>query len=116
MLVQFGGIIFNVLSAGIVALIPAFSGGSADFFVICSISLALMNLYPASVLDGGGILKSILLSVLDEEKATKIFKAVSLVSVIIMWLFSVYLQIIFCANISLFIISLVLLVELCFNY
>ena len=114
-LVQFGGILFNVLSAIIVVISPFFSGESVDFFVICSVSLALMNLYPASILDGGGILKSILLSLMDEEKATKIFKAVSLTSVILMWFVSVYLQIIFCANLSLFIISIVLLIELCLN-
>ncbi len=114
-LVQLGGIIFNLLSAGILALFPGFGGESVDFFIICSLSLALMNLYPASVLDGGGILKSILLSTMEEYKAIRIFKGVSLVSVILMWLVSVYLQIIFCANLSLFVISVVLLIELCFS-
>lgn len=114
-LVQLGGIIFNLLSAVALSLFPAFAGESVDFFIICSISLALMNLYPASVLDGGGILKSILLFTMDEDKALKIFKGISLVSVILMWLVAVYLQIIFCANLSLFIISIVLLIELCFN-
>lgn len=114
-LVQLGGIIFNLLSVAVVSLFWGFGGGSVDFFIICSVSLALMNLYPASVLDGGGILKTMLLSVTDEMKAMRIFKAVSFVAVILMWMLAVYLQIVFCANLSLFIISLVLLVELCFE-
>lgn len=113
--VQLGGIAFNLLSVLIATVFWGFDGGSVDFFIICNASLALMNLYPASVLDGGGILKTMLLSVTDEMKAMRIFKAVSFVAVILMWMLAVYLQIVFCANLSLFIISLVLLVELCFE-
>ena len=114
-LVQSGGIIFNLTSAGVAALFSGFGGGSVDFFIICSLSLALMNLYPASMLDGGGVLKSILLLTVDEGRALRIFKAVSFFAVVFMWLFSVYLQIVFCANLSLFVISVLLLVELCFE-
>jgi membrane-associated protease RseP (regulator of RpoE activity) len=114
-LVQLGGIIFNLTSAGILSLFSDFGGGSVDFFIICSLCLAVMNLYPASVLDGGGVLKSILLLKMDEDRAVRIFKSVSLVCIILMWMLSVYLQIIFCANLSLFVISVVLLVELCFE-
>lgn len=114
-LVQLGGIIFNLASAGIVAIFSDFGGGSVDFFVICSLSLALMNLYPASMLDGGGVLKSILLLTVEEGRAVRIFKAVSFFAVVLMWLFSVYLQIVFSANLSLFVISVILLVELCFE-
>lgn len=113
--VQLGGIIFNLIAAAMLTLFEGLGGESVDFFIICNLSLGLMNLYPASVLDGGGVLKSILLSTVEEDRAIKIFKGISLVSAILMWLVSVYLQIIFCANLSLFIISVVLLIELCFN-
>lgn len=115
MLVQFGGIALNIITSLFVLFIPFFEGECADFFVICSFSLALMNLYPASVLDGGGILKSFLLLKMEERNAIRLWKAISFLSVILMWLLSIYLQIVFCANLSLFVISIVLLVELCFN-
>ena len=113
--VQSGGIVFNLLTAVIAWLFLDFGGESVDFFVICSFSLGLMNLYPASVLDGGGILKNVLLLRVDEAVAHKVYKGVSLISVILMWLISVYLQIIFASNLSLFVISIILLIELCFS-
>lgn len=115
-LVQFGGILFNFLFALLAAALPFFKGECISFFVLCNISLALMNMYPASILDGGGILKSILLMFMEEGKAGRIWHLVSFLSVTVMWLFAVYLQIIFQANISLFVVSIVLLVEMCFSH
>ena len=116
LLVDFGGIFFNLASALFVALIPAFSGGVSDFFIICSVSLALMNLYPVSALDGGNIVKTILLMVTSEDRAQGIFRIASFIFALVLWLVAVYLQLVFSANISLLLISVFLLVELCFAY
>ena len=115
MLVCFGGIIFNVISALILLLIPIFKGEVIDFFVLCNLSLALMNLYPAAILDGGGVLRSFLYIVTSQEKADKISRGVSIISTLILWLISVYLQLVLSSNLSLLVISIVILIELCFS-
>ncbi|MBQ3017507.1 MAG: site-2 protease family protein [Clostridia bacterium] len=115
MLVCFGGIIFNVISALILLLIPIFKGEVIDFFVLCNLSLALMNLYPAAILDGGGVLHSFLYIVTSQEKADKISRGVSIISTLILWLISVYLQLVLSSNLSLLVISIVILIELCFS-
>ena len=115
MLVQAGGIIFNLLSAFLTSVI--FSGSDvARFFVVCNISLALMNLYPISILDGGGILKNLFLCIFGGGVAEKLSKGISFVCAILMWILAVYIQIVLSASTSLFVISLFLLVELCFSY
>lgn len=116
LLVQLGGIIFNVISAAFVLLIPNLQGDVYDFFVVGSFSLAVMNLYPISILDGGGALKTLLLMILPQDVAEKASKAVSFVCSIVMWLVAVYLQIVFSSNMSFFFISVLLLIELCFTY
>lgn len=115
MLVCFGGIIFNVISALILLLIPIFKGEIIDFFILCNFSLALMNLYPASILDGGGVLRSFLYIITSQEKADKIARGVSIISTLILWLISVYLQLVLSSNLSLLVISIVILIELCFS-
>ena len=115
-LVQMGGIIFNMLSVIIVLALPILQGDVCDFFVVASISLALMNLYPISVLDGGGLLKNILLILFPQGIAEKFSKAISFIAAILLWLVSVYLQLMFASNFSLYFISVLLLVELCFTY
>ena len=116
MLICFGGIIFNLISALIFIIIPLFHNDSGKFFVLCNISLAIMNFYPASVLDGGGILRCLLYILLPQRIAEKISRGVSIFAIILLWLFCVYFQLVFMPNLSLFIISVVLLVEACFSF
>ncbi|MBO5286632.1 MAG: site-2 protease family protein [Clostridia bacterium] len=113
-LVCAGGIIFNLLSVAITCFFPFLQGEVYDFFKICSISLALMNLYPISILDGGGILKGVLLLILPEGVAEKASEVSSFIFAILMWLLAVYLQLVFSSNLSLFFISVLLLIQLCF--
>ncbi len=115
MLVCLGGIIFNVISATILLAIPCFKGEIIDFFILCNFSLAIMNLYPASILDGNGALKSFLYIILPQPKADKILRGVSIIAILLIWLVSIYFQLAFTSNLSLFIISTVLLIELCFS-
>lgn len=114
-LVCLGGIIFNLISALVASLIPIFRGEVADFFIICSLSLAIMNLYPITVLDGGGALKLLLKMLLSEERVEKISRAVSLIAVFLMWLVSCYLILVFSTNLSLFVISMLLILNLAFE-
>ncbi len=113
-LVQLGGVIFNLLFA--LFALPFRQSELAFFFVTCNVSLVIMNLYPISILDGGGILKNLLFMILPRDVSEKLSKAVSFVCAILMWLVAIYMQIIFSANLSLFIISVLLLIEICFSY
>lgn len=110
-----GGIIFNLISALLAFLINTKSNDTLSTFCLLNISLALMNLCPISILDGSGILKSLLLIKTRGDVAEKICLIVSFVFAILLWLITVYLQIIISANVSLFLISVLLLVQLCFS-
>ena len=115
MLVEAGGILANLVFALLLFLFGAQATTGGAFFITCNVSLAIMNLYPVSILDGGGLLKSLLFMILAGDVAEKVSKAVSFVSAILMWLVAVYLQIVFAQGFSLFFISVILLVELCFS-
>lgn len=114
-MVCLGGIIFNLIFAFFAYMINLRNSDTLSTFILLNLSLALMNLYPISILDGGGVLKALLLSKTKEDVAEKIEKTVSFVFAIILWLVAVYLQIIFSAHVSLFLISVVLLIKLCFS-
>ena len=109
-----GGIIFNLATAFLALLIPLKSDGKS-FFIAASLLLSLMNLYPASILDGAGALKALLYLMLSPPKADKIIGGVSVFAILLIWFFSVYLQLVFVSNFSIFVISVVLLIELCFS-
>ncbi|MBQ8145162.1 MAG: site-2 protease family protein [Clostridia bacterium] len=115
LLVLLGGIFFNLISA-LLAVILKIGGEACEFFVVGSISLALMNLYPISILDGGGVVKAIASMIWSGDVAEKISKITSFICAIVLWIIAVYFQIVFVSNFSLFLISVVLLVELCFTY
>lgn len=114
-LITVGGILFNLLFALIVFLIFDNENEYASFLIICNLSLAVANLYPVSILDGGRLLNLTLLAVFKENTAKKLTSILSFVFVLILWLFSVYIQLILGANISTLIISVFLLVKLCFS-
>ena len=113
-LVCLGGIIFNLASALLAFLLPIKNEGMT-FFIIASILLSLMNLYPASILDGAGALKALLYLLVSLPKADKIIGGVSVFAILLIWLISIYLQLVFYSNFSIFIISVILLIELCFS-
>ena len=114
-LVCAGGVIFNFASALISMLFLKQNQEGVSFFALCSISIAIINIYPISTLDGGGILKSVTLSFFDENLANSICKVISFIAVFVLWICAVYLQLIFDANVSLLFISIILLVEFCFS-
>ena len=114
-LVCFGGILFNLLFAILALALPLEKTQGVEFFLACNFSLALINLYPVSILDGARLLKLTLLGMFSHERAEKISNAVSFVAVILLWLFAIYFQLVFSANISTFVISVFLLIQLCFS-
>lgn len=110
-----GGVIFNLLTSLVIYAVNVSNNDTLSTFLLFNLSLAIMNLYPVSILDGGGILKSLLLSKIKEDVAEKVNNWISFFFSILLWLISVYLQIIFSANISLLFISIFLLIKLCFS-
>ena len=74
-----------------------------------------MNLYPVNMLDGGNVLRCVLNRFFSEGLTLRICAVVSFIFIFILWLFAVYLQLIFSADISFFLISVFLLIELCFS-
>ena len=114
-IVCLGGIIFNLITATLVFFMNISNNDTLSVFFVFNISLALMNLYPISILDGGNIIKSLFLWKMSEDVAEKLHKWISFVSAILLWLFSIYIQIIFKSNISLLFISIFLLIKLCFS-
>ena len=71
----------------------------------------LLNILPIKGLDGGRILKLILLLRLSPDKAESVFCAISFVFVILLWIVGVYLLMFCSANISLFTLSLFLIID-----
>ena len=114
--VLFGGIAFNLISALLIYILPIPKTEAKEFFTVASISLALMNLYPVSVLDGGGILKAILLMTVSFERAEKISKLLYFIFAVVLWLFASYFLLVFSLNFSLFLISVLLLIKLCLTF
>lgn len=110
-----GGIIFNLITAISVYLINTSNSDTLSTFFVFNLSLALMNLYPVSILDGGGLLKSLILWKTRGDVAEKLIKWTSFFFAILLWLLSIYIQIIFSSNVSLLFISIFLLIQLCFS-
>ena len=110
-----GGIMFNILLALLTYICGFGKYDVGKFFILCNLSLAIMNIYPISILDGGGILRCFFLMIFEPERARKICTFFSFFFAFAMWLCAVYLQLVFRSDISLFFISVFLLVELCFS-
>ncbi len=115
-LVCLGGIIFNLIAAITALSLPIEKSEMLEFFIICNFCLAFMNLYPAEILDGGGVLRSLCNATMSEAKATKISRGVSVFAIILLWIMSVYFQLVFSSNLSLFFISILLLFEFCLSF
>ncbi len=92
------GGISNLLSA---LVVYSFSDSLwAEFFVGCSVALALFNFLPIHTLDGGCIAEE-LLSLSFPCHCEQISAVISTVSLATLWLFSVFLLLVACGNISL---------------
>ncbi len=114
-IVCLGGIIFNLIACIIIYIANVSNNDTLSTFFVFNLSLAVMNLYPVSILDGGGVLKALILWKIRGDVAEKLHKWISFFFAILLWLLSVYIQIIFSSNISLLFISIFLLIQLCFS-
>lgn len=102
--------------AGIFAnLIAAFIGlclknsllvSGVDFFILCNLLLAGINLLPIVPLDGGRALYYFLLKTLSEKKAKTVCKVISVSLLIPLFLFGIYVLYITKFNFSLILICL----------
>lgn len=100
----------NLLSAAVILLLPH-RGFGAEFFAVCSLSLAALNLLPIRSLDGGCILEAALLR-LAPTHTNAILDATSLVTLFMLWLAAVYIQLICGGNLSLMLFCMYLFVTL----
>lgn len=114
-LVSVAGIAFNLFFALFCHLLNNNDSQALSFLITCNLSLAVINLYPVSILDGGRLLKLVLNLLVSEEKSEKISRHVSFFCAILLWFVSIYLQLVFSANISMLLISVFLLIQLCFS-
>lgn len=110
-----GGIIFNLIASLVIFLVNTSNNDTLSTLLVLNLSLAIMNLYPVSILDGGNILRTLIFWKMSGDVAEKLHKWISFFFAILMWLLSVYIQIIFSTNISLLFISIFLLIQLCFS-
>ncbi|MBQ8738260.1 MAG: site-2 protease family protein [Clostridia bacterium] len=115
LVVSLGGIVFNLVFLALPLIFRLKMAEITVFYILCNASLALMNIYPVSSLDGGRVLRCLLLLIFQEERAIKIYNFISAFAVGVLWIFAVYLQLVFNSNVSLFFISVFLLVQICFS-
>ena len=100
----------NLISA---ACVTAFFGHTvaAELFTACSISLAVINMLPIRSLDGGCIAEAIIYKIFPLHAHT-VLTVISAVTIVILWLASVYLILLFNANISLLLFCIYLFATL----
>ena len=89
-------------SAGLLSRIT-----EARFFGAASLMLGLVNLLPIRQLDGGEALFA-LLCLWDEERASRISRALSVILSVMLWMAAVWIMLITGGNFSLFALSAVL--------
>ncbi len=87
-------------------------GRSFTLFGISSLGLALFNLLPHRRLDGGVILHAFLCAVWGADPAARITEITSFCGTVLLWMCAVLVQLRCGGNLSLFFISLYLLVSL----
>lgn len=100
----------NLLSAaGVMCIRPTTI--EAEFFALCSISLAVLNLLPIRTLDGGCILE-IAISRIAPFHMTAIVDVISSAALFFLWLAAVYLLLVCSGNLSLMLFCLYLFVTI----
>ncbi len=86
-------------------------GAASELFAACSLSLAVINMLPVRSLDGGCIAETLLLKISPLHAHTTL-SVISAVTLVILWLVSVYLILLFNANISLLLFCIYLFATL----
>lgn len=78
------------------------SGGYPELFALVNMALFSINMLPVGMLDGGKILRAVLMKKLRYETACRICDTISLIFTILLWLAAVYLLLVTGSNISLY--------------
>ncbi len=112
----FAGPLINILFSVTFAIINLFLNKKAvNIFITVNMALAVINLLPCEPLDGGKILKSILLMKTDEATALKVLKITSATIIIPLLLFGIYFIIKSGYNFSLVLVGIYLAFFLAFG-
>ena len=85
------------------------------YFILASLSLAILNLLPIKGFDGGRICQAILCLITDPNFANTVISVISFICIFILWLISVYLLLITRSNLSLFVFSISLFIKIFVN-
>lgn len=105
----------NFLSALAVVIFSEHRGyysECGEWFMSVSVMLGLLNLIPAEGFDGGRMLSVILTSMLGPRISARILSVTSFLSIVILWMFSVYLLLRYGTSLSLFVFTLSLFYRL----
>ncbi len=100
----------NLLTAAAVTAIFGHTA-AAELFAACSLSLAVINMLPVRSLDGGCIAE-VLLYRISPLHAHTVLSVISAVTLVILWLVSVYMILLFNSNISLLLFCIYLFATL----
>ena len=105
----------NFLSALVVVAFSEYRGyysECGEWFVSVSVMLGLLNLIPAEGFDGGRMLSVVLTSMLGPRISARILSVTTFLSIVILWMFSVYLLLRYGTSLSLFVFTLSLFYRL----
>lgn len=89
--------------------------GYPGLFSFINLALFIINMLPVGMLDGGKILKAILMKKLRYDTAYRICEALSLFFTLLLWLASVYLLLVTNSSISLYIAAVWLFKKMFFS-
>lgn len=104
-----GGPAINIISADVAAIVAKLFDIHSDwvyFFILASLSLAIVNLLPIKSFDGGRILFALLAKRRSLESTERIINVSSFVALFLIWMLSLYLLLRTSASLSLFIFSI----------
>ena len=114
-LLCFFGPFFNLLSALAIYVYSmqfGYLSETAEFFIVSSLILGVLNLLPIRTFDGGRILEAVLSSFLSIEKVYCIINVLSFIIIFLLWGISVYFLLIYTSSLGLFIFSVSLFASL----
>ncbi len=105
-----GGPLFNFFTAA--ACMTLFKMPPGSLFIMSSLSLGMLNLFPVDGFDGGKILSALLCRILPLRTAALLCKLISFIFIFSLWCISVYLLIRVGASLSLFVFSVSLFAKI----
>lgn len=109
LIVAAAGPFFNLLSSGVFYVAyMAFPHPFLVFCAVCSLFLCGINLVPVKGFDGGRMVRSVVFSLTEYEKALKFIKISELLAFLLLTYFSLFAVKLSCFNISLIAICLYL--------